>query len=171
MAVRPTRLLLAASLIAASVAGACSGGGDDGTPAVNGGGANVSVDADSGDLRVETEDGSFSIGTDELPEGWPEDIPLPPGHRISSAMRSGGAQDASFSVGGTFEGPPRAAFEEVVATFVANGWDEVQSGSNEVEGSPSASATFDDGTWTAVISMTSTDAGSTFAYTVVASQT
>lgn len=47
----------------------------------------VDMDGEDGEVRVEGEDGSLVMGADELPEGFPDDVPLPEAdHEVLSAM-------------------------------------------------------------------------------------
>jgi len=48
------------------------------------GGGDVKIDTDSGEVSVETEDGSIVIGGGELPDGF--DVPLPDGYRVTSVI-------------------------------------------------------------------------------------
>ena len=64
-----------------------------------------SADADSGELTVESEDGSFSSGsTTELPEEWPGDVPEPDGLEIASATVIGSDTEQSITVSGSVDG-------------------------------------------------------------------
>lgn len=59
---------------------AAAGAGSDGD-------VEVDMDGEDGEVRVEGEDGSLVMGSDELPEGFPDDLPLPEaGHEVLSAM-------------------------------------------------------------------------------------
>lgn len=50
-----------------------------------GGGGDVEIDADGDSVKIEGEDGSISIGKDELPENFPSEVSLPDGGTIESA--------------------------------------------------------------------------------------
>lgn len=63
------------------------------------------VDAESGDVAFETEDGSFSSGsTTELPDEWPSDIPEPDGLAITTATVIGSDTDQAINISGTIDG-------------------------------------------------------------------
>jgi hypothetical protein len=63
------------------------------------------VDAESGDVAFETEDGSFSSGsTTELPDEWPGDIPEPDGLAITTATVIGSDTDQVINISGTVDG-------------------------------------------------------------------
>lgn len=55
---------------------------------------NVEFDADSGEVSVETEDGSITIGGGEVPAGFP--VPFPDGYEVTSVFDSEG--DSSVAV-------------------------------------------------------------------------
>ncbi len=42
----------------------------------------VELDADSGSARIEGEDGSMTVGETELPDGFPDDLPLPDDYTV-----------------------------------------------------------------------------------------
>jgi hypothetical protein len=52
---------------------------------------NVDIDTETGEVSIETDEGSFSIGGDEIPAGFP--IPFPSGYEVVSVFSSdtGGA--------------------------------------------------------------------------------
>lgn len=55
---------------------------------------NVEFDADSGQVSVETEDGSITIGGGEVPAGFP--VPFPDGYEVTSVFDS--ESDSSVAV-------------------------------------------------------------------------
>ncbi len=89
------------------------------------------VDADTGEVNVESEDGSFSSGaTTQLPDEWPAEIPEPNGVTIASATMMGSDGEQVITVSGTVDGDEfvesyasslaSAGFEEV-STFSSDG--------------------------------------------------
>jgi hypothetical protein len=63
------------------------------------------ADPETGDVNVESEDGSFSTGsTTELPEEWPADVPEPDGLSIANATVIGSDTEQTISVGGSVSG-------------------------------------------------------------------
>lgn len=94
---RPTRRAAGAALAAALVVTGASGCGkaaekvaeraaEESVERASDGQADV--DLAEGSFEVETEDGTFSAGTGELPASWPDDIPLPDDMAISAASES-----------------------------------------------------------------------------------
>jgi hypothetical protein len=63
------------------------------------------ADPETGEVVVESEDGSFSTGSaTELPEEWPADVPEPDGLSIATATVIGSDTERTISVGGTVSG-------------------------------------------------------------------
>jgi hypothetical protein len=89
------------------------------------------VDIEDGSAKVTNEDGSsFEVGTGDLPEGWPEDIPMPEGTEITSSAKGADGSDQSFTVTATTSLSP----EEVDAHFADLGWDSESESSSEAGG-------------------------------------
>lgn len=83
-------------------------------------GGSASVDmGEDGEVRVDTSDGSFEIGTGEFPEGWPADLTLIPGFTLASA----GATPEGLSAQMIAEGDQSAAVDAYAKDLQANrGW-------------------------------------------------
>lgn len=67
--------------------------------AAAGGNAEVNIDrGGEGTVEIRTDEGTVTMGSDRVPDEWPDDIPLPPGFRLttSSAMASGDGQYAAL---------------------------------------------------------------------------
>jgi hypothetical protein len=82
---RRTVLALAGALAAVSLV-ACSSeqAAENMVNDALGGSASVDMGED-GEVRVDTSDGSYEIGTGEFPDGWPADLQLIPGFEILGA--------------------------------------------------------------------------------------
>ena len=89
------------------------------------------VDTESGEVNIESEDGSFRSGAaTELPDEWPGEIPEPSGLSIGSTSVIGSDTEEAITVSGTVEGDgfvesyasalTSAGFAET-STFTANG--------------------------------------------------
>jgi hypothetical protein len=83
-------------------------------------GGSASVDmGEDGEVRVDTSDGSFEIGTGEFPEGWPADLTLIPGFSLASAGSTPEALTAQMIA----EGDQSAAVDAYAKDLQANqGW-------------------------------------------------
>jgi hypothetical protein len=81
------------------------------------GGGNVDID-DDGNVQVETEDGSVAYGTGDLPEGWPEDVPMPDETEIEGSFGGTTASGTNLTVAGETSLSP----EEVDQHFAGIGW-------------------------------------------------
>ena len=89
----------AGALALALALGGC-GGGDDTIVTDDG---TVTVDRDGDSLTIDTEDGSATITGEsdgELPEGWPDEVPVPEGGTVvaGAAVSSDGQQGWSASI-------------------------------------------------------------------------
>lgn len=134
-----------------------------------GGDADVNIDSESGDVSVETEDGTFSAstGSAELPDGWPADLPLPEDYSLTAATSFDTDDGTSFTIGGDVE-DGLATFEEVTAAFTEGGWTELQKSTMDTGEGTSSSATYENSSHQVVFSTMGLDEGiNTFAYTVI----
>lgn len=75
-------------------------GGDKLTEAIveNISGENVDINSEDGSFSVKSDDGSFTYGTEELPEGFPSNIPLYEGQKLTSSYRSSTDSGNTWSV-------------------------------------------------------------------------
>jgi hypothetical protein len=135
----------------------------------SGEGVDVSIDSESGEFSFETDDGStsFSLGGGKLPEGWPEEIPVPDDFEVKSALATETDGDAGFNAAGTVPGDAGKVFEELAARFVADGWTEQHKSTGNYGDTTTFSASYDNGTWQVMIGTTqSADGEDLISYTV-----
>jgi len=85
-----------------------------------------------------------AVGT--LPEDFPAEVPLPPGHRVVVATESTTGSPKSFMVRLVVPGDPHQIFEGLVATLQAGGWEELQRSTEKFGGSPTGTAVYSNGT-------------------------
>jgi hypothetical protein len=109
---------------------------EEATEEALGGDAQVDVD-DDGNVQIESEDGSASYGTGELPDDWPDDIPMPDDTEITAAISS----DGTSNISGTSSLSP----EEVDAHFADLGWESTSESNAELGGTTSYYRTLEDG--------------------------
>lgn len=77
-------------------------------------GGDVDVDTDGeGKVDIETEDGSLSFGTGELPEDWPEDITVPKGIEILSSTAMDASDGRLTAITATSDRPPAEILEDL----------------------------------------------------------
>lgn len=104
-----------------------AGGGDvdinseDGSFSVENEDGSFSVD-EEGNLDIETDDGSFSSSGD-LPEGFPDDVPLPDGFELQQGSKSTDGDQTIYTVFGTVDGDPADVFADIVAQYEDAGYD------------------------------------------------
>ncbi len=118
------------------------------------GGGNVDID-DDGNVEVETEDGSLSVGTGELPDDWPEDIPVIEGATLEGAYSSSSNGESVHTASLTTDD----SVADVLAFYKdeLSGWTVDQESTSEVNGSESGILTVSDGDRTAAITASETD--------------
>ncbi len=68
----------------------------------------VDIDIDTGQIKIETDDGSMTIGGGELPDGFA--VPLPDGYKVTSVFTT----DDGSVVGVSY---PQDRYDELVAHF------------------------------------------------------
>lgn len=163
----PRRRAVATSLALAAVLGAgtvACGGGDDTADdaadeiaeqlAESGSGVDdVEIDSDTGEVQIETEDGSISTGS-ELPDDFPEDVPLPEGAEITSSVSSSSADGGDgWNVTGTLSDADDSTFDDIVSMFRDDGWDVTNEVTGESGSGQSSSAILENGTWSVSVSV------------------
>lgn len=129
----------------------------------------VDYDSDSGSFTVDSDDGSMSFSPDggELSENWPSEIPMPDDFKVTGTFETTTDGEQSFHASGTVPGDVKAAFEDVVAAFAADGWNEEHKSTTSFDGVDTSTAMFDNGTWNVVISATDgLDGADDFTYMV-----
>lgn len=135
--------------------------------AAGGDGTDVSIDSETGEVKVDTEDGSFSMGTTELPESWPSEIPLPDDYTLSFAMESAAAEGATSNITGTVPGSASSTFDQIVGEFGAGGWTETMKTTSSSGDGTVSTASFENSDWTVMFNVSETGDETTFSYTVV----
>ncbi len=123
-----------------------SGGGKD---------TDVDIDSESGQIDVTTEDGEMSFGeATELPGDFPvDDVPLPDGAQLTSAMSSGSGDSAGWTVIGDLPDATDSTYDELVARFTGAGWTTTSDSSSDTGGGTASTAMLDNGTWQVVLSV------------------
>lgn len=126
-----------------------SAGGED---------VDIDIDQDSGKATFRDADGStFSIGGGDLPEDWPEEVPLPDGFTLEGSFSGVDDGQANFTVSGTLSGDPTEHFGALVDAFENDGWTEQHRSTTDASGSSMSSATYVNDTWTVTVLLTADD--------------
>jgi hypothetical protein len=159
--------MVAAGLLLATTVG-CGGSADEDSAntaadelaeqiAESGGGkdTDVDIDSESGQIDVTTEDGEMSFGDQtELPGDFPvDDVPLPDGAQLTSAMSSGSGDSAGWTVIGDLPDATDSTYDELVALFTGAGWTTTSDSSSATGGGTASTAMLDNGTWQVVLSV------------------
>lgn len=130
---------------------------------------NVDIDSETGEIKVETDDGTFeaSSGTSELPDDWPSEVPLPDDYTLTGSTSFSSDDGTTFTVGGEVD-DGTATFAEVTEAFVDGGWTETQKSTGNMGEGTSSSAMYENSTLQVMFSAMSLDDGTnTFGYTVM----
>ena len=89
-------------------------------------GVEFDIDSDDGSFTIETDEGTFATGSDELPEGFPEAMPVPDGLVVAGSMTGSGDSGEGYFVQLSSEEASQGAYDELVAFYdaelEANGW-------------------------------------------------
>ncbi len=106
-----------------------AGGGDvdiddDGSFSFENDEGSFSVDED-GNVKIEGEDGEFSIdgSSGELPDGFPDDVPVPDGLDIITGSKTSDGEQTIYAVFGNVAGDPDEVFADIIAAFEDDGYD------------------------------------------------
>jgi hypothetical protein len=77
------------------------------------GAENVEFDEDSGEMSIKDKDGNeLSTSDGELPDGWPDEVPMPDGAKIESGLKTGTAKEGdSFVASAEVEQTPKEVLE------------------------------------------------------------
>lgn len=81
-------------------------------------GGDVDIDTDGeGSVDIETEDGSLSFGTGEIPEEWPQDVPVPEGIEVLSGTTMDASDGKLVSITATSDRSPEELLAELKETL------------------------------------------------------
>jgi hypothetical protein len=156
--------VLAAALLLAACGGSAEdtteGAVEDAIEAELGGDASVDLGEDS--LTIDTEDGSISTGTGELPEGFPDAVPLVDGE-VVFGQRSDSPEGTGWTVQMLVKTTPDDVTAELARALDEAGFD-VQSA--PTEGGTTLLA--DSQEWSVLAVVAPGDDGTTVLYTVSA---
>lgn len=117
-------------------------------------GGEVDVDSD-GNVKIETDEGSLSVGTGEVPDGWPDDIGLPDGLVIVSGSDIGSGEETLSSVSGTTSSTPTEVLEHFESQL--EGWEALHNMNSAEGGTTMRSAIFSLGERTIQVAATADD--------------
>jgi hypothetical protein len=156
--------LAAALLMLAACGGAAEetteGAVEDAIESELGGDATVDVEDDS--LTIDTEDGSISAGTGELPEGFPDAVPLVDGE-VVFGQRADSPEASGFTVQLLVAGTPEDVTAELTQALGEAGF--------EVQAVPSEGGSTllaDSPDWSVMVVVAPGDGGTNVLYTVTA---
>lgn len=116
---------------------------DDGSFSFENDEGSFEVDSE-GNVKFEGEDGEFSIdgASGELPDGWPDDVPVPDDLEILTGSKTSDGEKDLFSVLGNVPGDPADVFADLVADFEDEGYDTSNKSETNADGNFFGTAQF-----------------------------
>lgn len=151
----PIALMAIASVTSCSSDKAAENRAEDAIEDASGGDADVDIDGEK--VEITTSEGTVTMGKGELPDGFPDDIPVIDGE----IMMSMGAADQGYQV--TMEvDDPQAAFDEASAELEDAGF----SKESDAEMAGATTASFQRADQTVILSAGGADDMATLSYTV-----
>lgn len=107
------------------------------------GDVNVDLNRDGeGGFSIETPDGSMTVGMAEIPDEWPDDIPLPPGFEVTSGTAiADGSSGQYVAVTGSADLSP-AELEEFYASALSD-WGESARFATSADGGQMVNITYE----------------------------
>ncbi len=104
------------------------------------GGGDVDLDLSDGGFNIETEDGTFTAGSGEVPASWPDDIGFPSGAEVLTGMEQVSGSESLVNVTVTIVGS--AADVVVFYEDALSSWSTENESSFSGGGTESRSVTF-----------------------------
>lgn len=86
------------------------------------GGGQVELDGNDGEMTIETEDGSMTFGSGEVPAIVSDNLDLPSGN-VTYASEMSGPEGATATVGLEVDGPGDATAGDLEVALDSGGWD------------------------------------------------
>lgn len=141
---------------------------EKGVEAAGGGDADINFDEEGGKISIESSEGSFEIGGGEVPEDFPDTLPLPENLEVVSSMALGSDAERTFNLTFAGEGGDVKAIAEDLqsrvegAGFTING-----TNSMDADDYMMRSLTFSGLDWEGNVTVSNSDDGAMVNYTVM----
>lgn len=140
---------------------------EKGMEAAGGGGVDIDSEGD-GKVTIESDEGSLEVGGSDLPDGFPDDVPLPDDFEIEAAMSMGTADNQTFTVRMTSpDADVDQTFEDLKSRSEAAGFEVLSSNTMSGDGHELRSATMSNSDWNASISVSGEADGTSVQYTLL----
>lgn len=85
---------------------------------------NVDLGGDDGQTVISTPDGQMVFGSDELPDGFPGDVPVPDGLTIDASTATTTGDGQMFMVSGALDGDFDGIADDYLASLAAAGFEQ-----------------------------------------------
>jgi len=132
----------------------------------------IEFDEEGGGISVESSEGSFQVGSQELPEDFPADFPIPDGAEVVTSMSFNEGDQTNQSVIMTVPGADADALaSDVVAQLEGSGYEKTGEFNQEAGDTQTHSATLEGNGLTVNIIVAGTPDEVTLNYTVQSATT
>jgi hypothetical protein len=127
-------------------------------------GVDIDVDDEGGRMLISSSEGTLDIGGGELPDGFPDDLPLPPGHEVLGSMTQADDQRSSMTVTTSTTADFTQVVDDLRSGLEDGGW--TIEDTSELTSGDFASTTFrvTRGAWDGSVSVNTADPDVTVAY-------
>lgn len=141
---------------------------EEAAEAANGGGeVDLEIDEEGGAISITSSEGSFSVGGDqELPQDFPDDLPLPADSQVLSSMSFSDGADRSVNVSMTVVGDAASVADQLQADLEQGGYTIAGTSQMELDGLATRMLEFEGNGLDGFITVAETDEGTVANYTV-----
>jgi len=117
----------------------------------------LDFDAEQGGMSFESDDGSFQTGAG-MPDGWPEDIPLPSGFEVVSGHSMEEGDSRAVGIAGEADGTP----EQIMDFYedALSSWEQLRSSTSGGDGEDMRTAVYESGNRALTVNAYSDEGGS-----------
>ena len=87
-----------------------------------------SIESEGGDTVIKSEEGTIIGSTSgDLPDGFPDSVPVPEGFEIQASQSMSTAEGTSYILSGTIDESPSDVADQLIADLESSGYEQVQS--------------------------------------------
>ncbi|MDN5746437.1 MAG: hypothetical protein L0H31_15150 [Nocardioidaceae bacterium] len=133
------------------------------------GGGDVDIDSDGdGKVTIESDEGSMEFGGSELPEGFPDEVPLPDDFTLDSSMSMGTDEDQSFTL--LFSSPEadvKQTYDDLKSRAEGAGFEIVSTNSMSGDDIDMRTLTMSSDEWNAIVAVSADSDAAAVNYTVM----
>ncbi|MBY5163527.1 hypothetical protein [Salsipaludibacter albus] len=141
---------------------------EEAAEAANGGGdVDLDINDEDGSISISSSEGSFSVGgSQELPDGFPAELPLPADHEVVSSMSFDDGGDASYNISMSVAGDADTVAAELQASLEDTGYTLTGTSEMQMDGLDTRTMQFEGDGLEGFITVADTPDGTVANYTV-----